>query len=924
MIKSSLYALIFFLVSALVSFSSYRTPEWLIILIATILGFVLGRIGELQNNLNHLRAIMAKDWEQRAESASIKKDAPAEPIVSSSTKNQQSQISPSHILEKEETIIENLPLERANTPHDHKKPNGSQTINPVEANTIDKAISLLKAYFTGGNLFVRVGILILFFGVSFLLKYAADQGVFPIEYRLIAVAISAIGLLFFGWSLRHKNRGYGLLLQGAGIGLLYLDSYATFSLYQLIPPLPAFTLMFIISLLAAALAVLQDSRALAVFGFTGGFLAPILASSGSNNYIGLFSYYLILNFAIVSIAWFKAWRELNLVGFLFTFVVGATWGYSSYQTENFTSVEPFLIIFFFFYVIIAVLFTLRQPKKLRGYVDGSLLFGVPLAASGLQYALVEDFQYGVAISSFAMGAFYLVLAWVLWKKVGHASRLLSEALLALGIIFISLAIPFTLAPTHTAATWALEGLGLIWLGSRQNRLSVRIFGLLLQAAAGVFIIFGFIEHFLSFQKVIPFFNALFLSALMMAGAGILSARLLSIDFQGRRKGESMISHLLLIWGLLWLFSSVMVQIDKYMGDQWHITGFMLLATLVSFIFMITALRTKPQWKTAWLVAIALLPAMLFSALQQSHGLALNIHSHYPSHYGGWLTWPLAFFVLYIVIFQLDKKNIHEKSRSIIHTLSGILLVIIITWQGAYQLLFFVTEASDWAKLWLAIPATLALWAILKSTHWPIANNRHSYQQYTGTILAIYLILWGLSAVIARGSSTFFLAWLPLLNPLDITLVIVLLTLYQYWKSISIDQNATSIKQFQANKSIFAISIAGLTFLWLNFTLFRIANHWFGVTYNIDALYDSNLVQTAVSLLWALSGVILTLYASHQKMRRIWIAGGILLGIVVVKLFIIDLSALSSLSRIVSFLVVGILLTSIGYFSPLPDKATLRK
>ena len=50
------------------------------------------------------------------------------------------------------------------------------------------------------------------------------------------------------------------------------------------------------------------------------------------------------------------------------------------------------------------------------------------------------------------------------------------------------------------------------------------------------------------------------------------------------------------------------------------------------------------------------------------------------------------------------------------------------------------------------------------------------------------------------------------------------------------------------------------------------------------------------------------------------SGAVLLGLVVLKLFVIDLSTLDNLSRIISFLVVGILLTSIGYFAPLPDKA----
>ena len=922
--QSAILAIIFFLVSAVASASFYRF-DGLIVAMATILGFVLGRTNQLHKEMDSLRAAMAKDWEQRHKSIlntapSVKEKTATEAVSQDTISAQQEpaeKLSASY--QTADTIDSSA--EQTSIPQSPIKPSYQQTIKPPApaSSPIDKAISLVKGYFTGGNLFVRIGILILFFGVSFLLKYAADRGAFPIEYRLMAVAIGAISLLLFGWLLRHKKQTYGLLLQGAGIGLLYLDIFAAFSLYHLIPPLPAFALMFVISLFAAALAVLQDSRSLAVLGFTGGFLAPILTSDGSNNYIGLFSYYIILNIAIVAIAWFKAWRELNLLGFLFTFVVGAAWGYSAYQTENFATIEPFLVIFFLFYVLIAILFSLRQPEKLRGYVDGSLLFGVPLAASGLQYALVKDFEYGISISSFAIGVFYLVLAWFLWKKAGNALRLLAEAFLALGMIFTSLAIPFALATNHTAAAWGLEGLGLIWLGSRQNHLSVRAFGLLLQLGAGILLVYGFIENLFVHNTETPFINATFISALMMAVAGILSARLLATDFSGSKKWEKTISNILLIWGLAWLFSGTLYQIVRYFDEKWLVSGFLLLATAVSLMFIITALRTKPQWKQAWTVAIALLPAMIISALIQSDAvLGLNIIDDHPFRYGGWLAWPLAFSVLYAVIFQLDKHPLSTSLRPIIHTLSALLLVIIITWQGAHQLLFYIAQETAWAQLWFAIPATLTLWFIMKANNWPIKNNRNHYLQQTGAILAIYLILWGLFTATTYGSSDP-LPWIPLLNPLDITLVIVLLTLYKGWQSSLRDKEfIATISLFQPNQSLFAIGIAGLTFLWLNFTLFRIASHWFDVPYNAQGIYHSNLVQTAVSVLWALSGVLLTIYASRQKMRVVWIAGGILLGVVVVKLFTVDLSSLSSLARIVSFLVVGILLTSIGYFAPLPD------
>ena len=64
--------------------------------------------------------------------------------------------------------------------------------------------SALWKFFFGGNTLVRVGILVLFFGVAFLLKYASDQGLVPIELRLAGVALGGVALLVLGWRLRHQ------------------------------------------------------------------------------------------------------------------------------------------------------------------------------------------------------------------------------------------------------------------------------------------------------------------------------------------------------------------------------------------------------------------------------------------------------------------------------------------------------------------------------------------------------------------------------------------------------------------------------------------------------------------------------------------------------------------------------------------------
>ena len=79
---------------------------------------------------------------------------------------------------------------------------------------------------------------------------------------------------------------------------------------------------------------------------TGGFLAPELASIGSGSHVVLFSYYAVLNLGVLGIARYRAWRELNLLGFMATFIVGALWGGRFYRPEYLLTVELFLVLFF--------------------------------------------------------------------------------------------------------------------------------------------------------------------------------------------------------------------------------------------------------------------------------------------------------------------------------------------------------------------------------------------------------------------------------------------------------------------------------------------------------------------------------------------------------------------------------------------------
>ena len=59
----------------------------------------------------------------------------------------------------------------------------------------------------GGNLVVKVGVVVLFFGVAFLLRYAYERVHVPIELRLAGIAAAASVVLLIGWRLRRSRPG---------------------------------------------------------------------------------------------------------------------------------------------------------------------------------------------------------------------------------------------------------------------------------------------------------------------------------------------------------------------------------------------------------------------------------------------------------------------------------------------------------------------------------------------------------------------------------------------------------------------------------------------------------------------------------------------------------------------------------------------
>jgi uncharacterized membrane protein len=769
--------------------------------------------------------------------------------------------------------------------------------------------SLWERLFSG-NVVVKVGIVVLFFGVAFLLKYTYERVHVPIELRLLGAALGAMALLVVGWRLRRSRPGYALALQGGGVAILYLVIFAAFRLFHLLPGPLAFALLVVVAATSAVLAVAQDSLTLAAIGVSGGFLAPILASTGQGSHVMLFSYYAVLNAGIVAIAWTKAWRVLNVLGFAFTFVIGVLWGVNAYRAEYFPSTEPFLLLFFAMYVAILLLFARRRAVALKDYVDGTLVFGVPLVAFGLQTALVRDFEYGAAFSALGLAAVYLALAVSLYRRTGTNLRLLVEAFVALSLAFGTLAIPLAFDGRLTSAAWALEGAAVLWIAVRQGRFLARLFGYFLQFAAGLAFLWDFN---VAPRAATPVLNATYLGTAFLALAAFFCAAYIERNRSRLRPAEIVIAAILTGWGALWWFGGGTHEIMRHVEWAYRTQAMLIFFAASSVAFSHGAGWVR--WPNGRFLALALYPAAVMQLVLE---VLRGVHPF--ANLGG-AAWAIAF----AAHFWLLARHENDARRLVegLHAAGAWVAAIV----GAREVGWLIDSAVEGKRVWPAIswaivPALLlaALSTRRMQARWPVARHERSYLVNGAAPIAVFLALWTLYANFTSDGDPYPLPFVPIINPLDLAIGAAFVVLIAWLRAAAAHGLAGWLESARA--TLYVLFGVG-AFIWVNAILLRTLHHWAGLTFALRPMLSSQLVQASFSILWMLLALGSMVFATRRALRALWVTGAALMAVVVAKLFIVDLSGIGTVERIVSFIGAGLLMLLIGYFSPVPPRAEVQ-
>ncbi|HEU5312507.1 MAG TPA: DUF2339 domain-containing protein, partial [Candidatus Udaeobacter sp.] len=190
----------------------------------------------------------------------------------------------------------------------------------------------------GAKLFAWIGGLALFLGVAFFVKYSFEHNLIPPELRVAIGFVVGASLLIGGLLLKRKENAItAQTLCATGILVLYAVTFACRSYYHFafFGLVPTFLLMTLITVVAFLLAVRLNAIVVAVLGLAGGFLTPVLLSTGQDNPLGLFAYIALLDIGLLAVAQRQRWNVLPILGAVGTALMQFAWGATFFVPEKY-------------------------------------------------------------------------------------------------------------------------------------------------------------------------------------------------------------------------------------------------------------------------------------------------------------------------------------------------------------------------------------------------------------------------------------------------------------------------------------------------------------------------------------------------------------------------------------------------------------
>lgn len=597
--------------------------------------------------------------------------------------------------------------------------------------------------FIGENLINKLGVLILVLGISYFVKYAIDKDWINEPARVgIGVLCGSLVMLIAN-KLRKKYAAFSSVLVAGAIAIFYFTIAIAFHEYQLFNQQVAFVIMVVITLFSCLISLSYNRIELAVLSLIGGFAVPFMVSTGSGNYITLFTYIIILNIGITILAFYKKWRLVNTLAFIFTVLLFGAWFIKDLfsETPHYKGALLFAFIFHFIFIVSNVINNVRTKAvftKIQLVILGIstfLFFGVGMAVlSNYHPEFRGVFTAGLAV-------FNLILGWFLYKKF-KLDKVAIYMLIGLTLTFITLAIPIQFKGNYITLFWAAEAVLLMWLAKKSNITSYRFASIVVHGLSIVSLVIDWVQKYNDEAVLNIVLNPVFGTGIFVVASLFLVYFLLKnetvkltlwklvVDTKKYQK-YSLIAAVLLLYlvGFLETFFQAGTRVEAWPSViSFPALYHMVFTTVVTFVFF----RKKCSFYTKLANIIACVNVVLFATVF----IALPFEEH-DEIISGYSTSQIAFYLHYVMLaltlffgFIIYQSN---KNKAVF----GIFSNKIFTWIAAFLLILIASQEVLLHGLKLLTDSTESLTDVYAS----------SYIIKQKIIKTSFPVLWGVLAFI---------------------------------------------------------------------------------------------------------------------------------------------------------------------------------
>lgn len=757
---------------------------------------------------------------------------------------------------------------------------------------------------------VWIGGLTLALGGFFLVRYSIEAGLLGPGVRVMLGGAFALALLAAGeWTRRKENisaiaplpaANIPAILTAAGTAVAFATVYAAYALYGFLAPPIAFALLGAVALGTLAAALLHGP-ALAGLGVIGAFVTPILVSSDKPDYWALYIYIAIVTAAAFALARARLWRWLAVT----TIVFGLLWmlvGIDETGTlgaHGFAAIASFVLA-----ALLVVAGFMFGPSAEPGRVEP--ISSLALAAS-LFGAAVLVLTTGHADTAMIIFALLVAATFAVAWRAESATGAIGAAALFVFVVFAEWAIrgnpDFAVMP----------GGPLPGIGPDANEASVS-----LHLIVAVIFAAGF------------------------GGAGFLA--------QGR-SGSAIVP---VIWSASGVFAPLAILVALYarIAHLDRSIPFAILAIALAAAFAAaTELLAKRDTRPGQTISIALFATGTLAALALAFTFALE---------KGWLTIALALMSLGTAWISM------KRPIPFLRWLAAILAVIVVLRIGYEPRIVGndvgITPIFNWLLLGYGIPA-LSFWggsslmrrrgddatlrmvesaAILFTVLLAFMEIRHFVNDgdvyrhassLTETALQVCVALamaLGLERLrIKSGSPVHNIAAVLLTVAAGIGIVFGLFVLNNpmFWR-IDVGSGIINLLLLSyALPAILALLLsyavagrraaayantiaAGALLLALTYVTLMVRHAFQGLFLNRGTLSDAE--QYAYSVAWLAFGIVLLGAGLLMPSQRARLASAVIIGITILKVFLLDMANLTGAYRAFSFIGLGLVLVAIGW------------